>query len=134
MYFNSSPIHTDLSYAEPAIAFTVDRIIDETWEPPQQLQRVTRRSGKKLLPPLQYPADRGMNFVDVTLKVVVKSAPATLFTFKAHRPHGNTCGFGVTNWGMASTFSERLMKHWSMLKPEDRIIAGDIVVPISDGN
>ena len=50
----------------------------------------------------------GANFVDVTLKVVIKASPGTLFVFKPEQLHGTTLAHGAVNHNIAITFSQQL--------------------------
>ena len=59
---------------------------------------------------LSQPAvkEGGANFIDATLKVVVKAAPGTLFVFKPEQLHGTTLSHGAVNHNIAITFSQRV--------------------------
>ena len=50
----------------------------------------------------------GANFVDATLKVVVKAAVGTLFIFQPDQLHGTTLAYGAVNHNIAITFSQRV--------------------------
>ena len=68
----------------------------------------------------------GGNFVDVTLKVVVKAAVGTLFVFQPSKLHGTTLSYGATNRNMAITFSKRVADGYrEMVENGGSIFAGE---------
>ena len=61
----------------------------------------------------------GGNFVDVSLRIVVKQAAGTLIAFQLEFPHGTTKLAGAHNRICAITFSEHILKAY-----EKAIVAG----------
>lgn len=61
----------------------------------------------------------GGNFVDVSLRIVVKQAAGTLIAFQPEFPHGTTKLAGAHNRICAITFSEHILKAY-----EKAIVAG----------
>lgn len=68
----------------------------------------------------------GSNFVDATLRVVVKHAPGTMTAHKAEEPHGTTEPYGSANLNMSIAFSKRLLDAWKKKtkKQKAKIISG----------
>lgn len=91
-----SPVHTDAAYAEWAFTYFVGRTTGLETSSPKS----------NLLP------GGGLNFVDVSLRVVVKNSCGTLMAHRPNYPHGTTYGYGTSNLSLSITFSERLAKAW----------------------
>lgn len=51
----------------------------------------------------------GGNFVEASLKVVVRMAKGTIYAFQPDYVHGTSKLFGAHNTGVAITFSQRLL-------------------------
>lgn len=62
--------------------------------------------------PIIGPQDGGANFVDLTLKVIVKQAPGTMMAMRPKYMHATTKGYGVENSGVTITFSDRIKEPW----------------------
>ena len=98
-----SPIHTDPAYARWTFSLTVARNI-------APITRPTRHTALNNF--------EGGNFVDLTLRVLVKGARATLVAHDAELPHGTTIGPRIINYGMAIVFTEKLAKFWKKLQDD----------------
>jgi hypothetical protein len=72
----------------------------------------TRSSSKRKVPEIgeeEWPAGVGDNFVDLTLRVVVKQAQGTMMAFKPTEVHGMTWLYGAHNRGLSLAFSSRIL-------------------------
>lgn len=93
-----SPVHTDASYADWAFTYFVGRTTD-----------LPTKRKPKVRPLL----GGGMNFVDVSLRVVVKASCSTLMAHRPNYSHGTTYGYDASNLSLSIAFSERLAKAWA---------------------
>lgn len=93
------PIHTDASMCRWSLSWTVAR--DE----------VT-------------PGNGGSSYVDVGLRAVVRSAPATMIAAQPQHPHGTTHHMGSVNYGFVIPFSKRLADGYrAMLAKGPKVLA-----------
>ena len=105
--------HVDPAYCAWAFSLCVGREV-ETLQP----------AGKKWAQ--KYVEGGGGNFVNVTLKVVVKAAVGTLFVFQPDKLHGTTLSYGATNRNMAITFSKHVADGYrEMMEKGSSIFAGE---------
>ena len=74
----------------------------------------------------KYVEGGGGNFVDVTLKVVVKAAVGTLFIFQPDKLHGTILSYGATNCNMAIIFFKCVADGYrEMVENGESIFAGE---------
>jgi hypothetical protein len=71
-----------------------------------------------------WPVDRGGNFVDLTLRVVVKQVTRTLMAFQPKFPHGTTCLCEAQNRMCTITFSQHIYEAYKIAAQEAKIMAG----------
>jgi hypothetical protein len=64
------------------------------------------------------------NFVDLTLKIVVKQAAGTLMAFQPKFPHGTTRLCGAHNRVVAITFSSHILKSYEIAMKGARVEGG----------
>lgn len=89
-YVRGRWVHRDPTYCDFALAWIVGRQMDPV-----------RR-------PENLDCGSGANYVDVTLKIVVLSAPGTIMAFRPNHLHGTSKSYGAVNRGLAITFSRRV--------------------------
>lgn len=137
-----SSLHTDACYVRGACAISAN--VDRTVDPvpagvlPNSLPagssgptaqssslRPSTRSQSGTIParmdpatedPSLWPVGGGGNFVDMTLKVVVKQATGTLFTFDPTFPHGTTRLCGAHNRTITIAFSAHIQEAFERAK------------------
>ncbi|KAF8882084.1 hypothetical protein BD779DRAFT_1473056 [Infundibulicybe gibba] len=104
-YFTSNyqaPAHTDSAFAQWALSWCTTRI-DKVDVPPARYQ--TRSVSKPSDPG---PPGGGGNFVDLSLRVVVKQAQGTMMAFQPEFAHGTTHLCDARNQVATITFSQHI--------------------------
>jgi hypothetical protein len=71
-----------------------------------------------------WPVDGGGNFVDLTLRVVVKQATGTLMAFQPKFPHGTTRLCGAQNRMCTIAFSQHIYEAYKIAAQGAKVIAG----------
>jgi hypothetical protein len=106
--------HVDKCYADYAVAWCVDRVVDG-----QDVTVACPRAENRAA----WPAGGGGNFVDITLRVVVRQAKATLMLFKPEYAHGTTRLCGAHNRLCTITFSTHIRKAYEIAVKGPRVDA-----------
>ena len=73
----------------------------------------------------KWPIGGGGNFVDATLRVVVKQAVGTMMAFMPQYMHGTTRLCGAHNWGCAITFSKHIKDAYDVAVAGTKVEAGE---------
>lgn len=102
VYVLISWAHQDRCFTDYAIAWCVDQIVDSCSD--TMAYPLRNREENKAA----WPVGGGGNFVDTTLRVVVKQAKATLMLFKPEFTHGTTRLCGAHNHLCTVTFSRHI--------------------------
>ena len=108
--------HTDKSYCDYALSFCVARSLGHN---------LPQRNNFKYVPPTGTLEGGGANFVDASLKVVVKQAAGTLMVFKPNYYHGTTLPVGALNHAITYAFSKRVADASRKMRIEVEEGAGD---------
>lgn len=102
------------------LSYCVDRIVDEI--PPASHSQTTRSSSGENR--AAWPAGGGGNFVDITLRVVVRQATGTLMAFQPEYPHGTTRLCGAHNRTCAITFSTHILDAYKIAVAGAKVESG----------
>ena len=73
----------------------------------------------------------GANFVDASLRVVVKQAKGTLMVFRPEFYHGTTLAAGAINCAVTYAFSKRVVDAWREMQEEQGV---QIIEETGEGN
>ncbi|KAG8923024.1 hypothetical protein FRC02_011447 [Tulasnella sp. 418] len=104
--------HVDKAYAKYSFAWCVKRELDPT--------KKRKASAKNV----QMLRGGGGNFVDLTLRVLVKQAAGTLIAFKSELPHGTTTLAGAHNRHMSIAFSQHVATAFAKAQQGNEVISG----------
>ncbi|TDL13220.1 hypothetical protein BD410DRAFT_847188 [Rickenella mellea] len=98
--------HKDDAYAKYAFSFNVSQTTNTAPRSGPSTRAATKLAAQQSSS--NVPANGGANFVDTSLKVVVRAALGTIFAFKPDLYHGTTVARGILNHNILVTFSKRL--------------------------
>jgi len=110
--------HTDKCWARYASAWCLDRVVQK---PGTEKSRTNHDGENKDA----WPSGGGGNFVDITLRVVVKQAAGTLLLFQPEYLHGTTRLCGAHNRLCVITFSTHILKAYQIAVEGTKLEAGD---------
>ncbi|KAJ7656713.1 hypothetical protein DFH06DRAFT_1198319 [Mycena polygramma] len=124
--------HTDPAYAKWGLSFNVAHKVDPLPavtvlpEPNGTSGRRTRSSQQPIVADMQedmskWLIDGGGNFVDVSLRVRVKQAAATLMAFRPEYMHGTTRLCGAHSMGCTIPFCTRLLVAFNKAKEQTSV-------------
>ena len=71
-----------------------------------------------------WPVGGSGNFVELTLRIVVKAATGTLMAFQPEYPHGTTCICGAHNQVCAITFSSHILEAYKVAMAGNKVDPG----------
>jgi len=113
--------HTDKCWARYAIAWCLDRVVQK----PGTHKSCTTRTNHGGENKEAWPSGGGGNFVDITLRVVVKQAVGTLMLFQPEYLHGTTRLCGAQNRLCVITFSTHILEAYQIAAEGTKLEAGD---------
>ncbi|THV00984.1 hypothetical protein K435DRAFT_854246 [Dendrothele bispora CBS 962.96] len=104
--------HKDMAWLKWAFGWTATRLLPEDFS---------------------LPHGHGSSYVDLGLKVVVRSAPATLTAFRPEALHGTTFTGGAINFGLSFTATRRVREAYDALLENGYQVEYDVLTALRQG-